>query len=258
MSPANEIRRQYSWKDQTVYRWNFWNKDPGLVAILAWLFTAAIFPLLICGALWLIALVVPNNIAFGVGVVAAVIGLLNVLFLIYQAWLSDDGRSSKSGLSSLAIGTLGSFIFLVTVPASPLGAAFVNGATASFWDWLLFFLDNLASVVLLDIPEVFDLRLSVVTYESQLSRAMTLTTRIVMTIGLVEFVRDVWRSRQSQQLVGTVRECYFYCADFQNPEDIKVRCEAKLTPLVSYQRLDVMDFIAAFEKEGDAEERGEA
>lgn len=256
LKQADNIRRQYRWSDQTVYRWYFWEKEPDLASTLGTMLGgAALLPLAVCGFLWLFTFILPYNIAFWIGV--GVIGLLGLtlFFMMYQAWFSKDRRNARSGLYSVAICTLGAFIFLVSVPESPLGVLFSNGSTAGFWEWLLFFLDNLTSVVFLDVPEVYELRLSMVTYDHWLSRATTVVIRVLITIGVLEFIRDIIKSRTRQELFGTVRDCYWYCTDLPATETVKLRCEATLVPRTDSQRLDVDDFIKAFKEEGDEEER---
>ena len=97
---------------------------------------------------------------------------------------------------------------------SSLSRGFEGAETASVGQWLLFYLDNLSSVILLDVFDVYGAHMSGIRVHSWDSRALTLLVRFLIIFGVVAMiVMKLQAIQHKRTLYGTVQECYWNCVD---------------------------------------------
>jgi hypothetical protein len=174
----------FDWKDPTVYQWEVCTTDEKKAdsEFLPALGTAPLMPVVLCLILWLIALwsvSVAFWLAVGLGGVF-VFDMIQNLRVLWKGATADKLRA-RSKLTSDAPALLGCLLYLLSSPMSSLSRGFEGAATASVGQWLLFYLDNLFSVILLDVFDVYGAHISGIRVHSWDSRALTLLVRFLIS-----------------------------------------------------------------------------
>jgi hypothetical protein len=217
---------------------------------------ALAYPLLIYGVFWLVALW-SAGVAYWLSVGCAGFFLLILVFHVFVAWKGKPHQrhEARSIIYWVAIATLGALLYALSAPQSHLGRGFRGANGAGLGEWLLFYLDNAASVLLLDIPEiVFDLHISAIRYQSGASRAVTVLIRLLIVIGMVELLLEIVRSRfQKRQFYATVKECYWHCAALPEVAGMLLWCEGKAAALPDRREAPVPDFLASLKDDAKRE-----
>ncbi len=99
-----------------------------------------------------------------------------------------------------------------------------EGPVRDFPQWMAFILDNYLHVVLFDMPDVFDLRVSAIRPVSVYARTMTLLLRFLMAVSVLEFLLEGWRNCfADERFLGATRECCDWCRHAMMPEALFIR-----------------------------------
>jgi hypothetical protein len=151
-TPAEDQHEQpvhrFDWNDASIYQWTFLVKKRDTVGLLSyWLGGAIFYPLLVCGALWLLGLL-SLGLAYWAGVVGTGFILLVFAFHIYLSFKGKphERREARSIVYWTAIATLGGLLYILSAPQSHFAQGFHGTEGAGVWLWALFFIDNAASL----------------------------------------------------------------------------------------------------------------
>lgn len=218
LPPADaDVVHKFDWDDPTTYQWEVSTTDAQKAdkEFLSALAMGPALPVLLCLILWLIALL-SDSVAFwlaiGLGAICVIDVIQNLRVLFTGA--SANKLKAHSKLTADASLLLGCLLYLLSSPMSNLAHGFDGAATASVGQWLLYYLDNLASVILLDIFDVYGIHLSAIRVQSWDSRALTLLVRLLIIFGVLSMIVAKLRAIQHKRtLYGTVQECYWNCVD---------------------------------------------
>lgn len=170
--------------------------------------------------------VIPAVLGWGSIVIMSII----ILAAIYFALLAWRGKrkgafQAQSHLHELLVSSLGVLTFIIT---GPFKDGF-QGGTESFWQFYLFYIDNVLRVTLLDIPEVFDLRLSSIRPTSWYAQLATATLRVLIAAGLVSFLWEVYeKSFHKSVFYGSVQQFFWKCENMLDIHTLQVRREGKV------------------------------
>lgn len=238
------------WDGPTVYRWSLWNAQPRTADLILFMLSlGTLVPLAIYGLFWLLSFL-SAPVSFWLCVVVCGIFLL-VPFVCTILLFVGQPREKKEARAIIYYSTivlLSGLLYLLAAPDSPLAASFTNGPGAGLGQWLLFFGDNIASVVLLDIPEVFELRVSDIKYNDWLSRVVTVAIRILITFGLIELLWELVRIHyRKHHIYGTVQEAYWHCIGHPDPVTLTISRDGTLSPLEPVS-CGVLDFLKAYKQ----------
>lgn len=250
----DEIRAQFQWDDPTEYRWALENPSQDAAEFVGFLIGALlVFPALIWGAMYLVSWA-STVVAFWIAVGLLAIVLVAWIVLFAGTWLGPrDALSRDDAEHWLPVFALGLIVYIVTGPGSLVSAGF-DGPVDQILPWVTYFADQVISVVLLDIPEVYDLRISAITYESGWARLVTVLFRLLVTAGLVEFVLNFYRTRYMEhRTFATVQDFYKVCSSLPDEEGMLYTMSGRVTG-VEPVRGGVEAFLKAFEVEAEADE----
>src|SRR5262249_54563423 len=150
--------------------------------------------------LWLISLSSPA-VAWWVGLSATILFLVVLVVHLILMWLGDREKriEARTIVFSTAVLTMGVLFYMLVAPASNWSAGFSKPDDAGVWQWVLFFLDNTFSIVLLDLPEVFDIHISSIKPDYWAARLLTALVRFLIAIGVIELVVRLYRSRYQRE-----------------------------------------------------------
>lgn len=250
----DEIRTQFSWTDPTVYEWTVANPSQDVAEFVGFLLGAAVvFPALLYGALYLMSFVWADGAFwFAAGLFAIVLIAWVVLFV--RGWSSPREALARDDSEHwLPIFGLGLLIYVMTGPGTWLADSF-TGPTDQITEWLAYFADNVISVLLLDIPEVYELRISNISYDDRWSRLATVLFRLLVTAGLVEFALNFYRTRYLEQnTYATVADFYRVCDSLPDEEGMVYTMRGRVTALDPVEG-GVEQFLEAFKPEAEADE----
>jgi hypothetical protein len=220
LADPGEVRRAFRWSHVPAYRWSLDATGAGRLRLLALTRLAAaavLAPVAAFAAPFLVGQIHP---AAGVWA-AALLGL--VLVAPYLVWLllrlrrADSVRLRRAAWtrSVLLAGALGSLVYLVSADASPLRAGFTPGPEElGAGDWAGYVVEQMASLVLFDLPRVLHLRLAPIRPESGPALAAMLAFRVLFALGLAEAAAELWRSFRSGSQVfhASVPGAFLRCA----------------------------------------------
>lgn len=219
------IRQAFDTGDPTVYQWSTDASQRSLSYIFGYLFGGiVIFPFMAFGFFWLISFL-SESFAFWFAVVMAFLMTMAMINALINSWTGKGKKKfqAKAEVYIPAIMVIGIIFYLIDAPNSDLPKGFSLGeatAEAVTWTgWIVYFLDNLLSVVLLDIPEVFGIHVSDVRPETFLAKTLTVTIRLLMTLGIIELFFAIYRNYFSrQEFYCTTSECLDRCKDMPGVE----------------------------------------
>lgn len=248
------VRARFSWSDPTVYEWTLKNPKQDVAEFLGFLAGATlVFPALLYGALWLMSLAwVTGTFWFAAGLFVIVFVWWVVLFLgSIVGPRADIARDDAQHW--LPIFGIGLLVYLMTGPGSLLADSF-QGPTDDAWQWAAFFFDNTLSVLLLDIPEIYELDTSEISYDGGLARLASVLFRLLVTAGLVEFGMNFYRTRYLEQnTYATVADFYRICKALPDEEDMVYTMTGQVNALSAVHG-GVEAFLEAFEADAEAQE----
>ncbi len=112
-------------------------------------------------------------------------------------------------------------VWLLLTPESPVRDWFQNSNDEST-QWLLFLADNVIRVVLLDVPEIFEIRMSTISAANWLSRLIVFLFRIFFALGILELGLALFRRRHQSNFYGTHQECWNRCRSLLGVGSVQV------------------------------------
>jgi hypothetical protein len=242
--PAEDVKDKFKLDDSVIYKWSIHNPfkfhlHRQIIFFLFSAFSAAATGMLIGFVpLWLIG-IKWETFAFYAGVLAF---LVLVLQVVRQHWLALAGptpirllvQNNLPFFSAIAAVTL---LFVVSSPAPIIRDGF-GGSTDSLIQWMLFLLDDVANVVLLDFPDKLGLRLSSIQPHLWYSRLASQTLQLLIAVGVIDLIVLLYRlTFSAQEFYGTVFEAAARChALANNPGQLRREGRLDVIP-----RPDVVD-----------------
>jgi len=184
------------------------------------------------------------------------LGLFVFLFLCLifaqQLWLAWRGSrlariSARSILYWVSVVMAWGLVYLAAVRGSPFRGGF-EGEIHRTGHWLLYFLDNVLRVVLLDVFEIFEIQFSGISPGTWYARTITVFLRIMITAGLLDLALSTRKYYfDVLEFTGTVRECYVWCDSLPefDPGVMLVQV-SRLESLAEPHAVEAGDFLAAF------------
>jgi hypothetical protein len=190
--------------------------------------------------------------------------LTSVLLLgaVYLFWLMFLGPKEKNlqaqaNLDELLTTSIGVIMFVMSRLAR--SSFMENASSFGVWlrQWLGFWIDSALRAVLLDIPEIFDVRLSSIEPHSWFARLLTVFFKFLITAGLVSFLWSVYRRRFWTEIFsGTVKDCYLKCQELLDRDTLQLEQQGKVEVFAPRRSsVAMVDFIEAFDEEAFADER---
>jgi len=250
---AAQIKSLFDWNDPATYQWVVRDPDKSVKAFVFRATRGSLTkPIVMYLILWLISLLSPST-ALWIGVAHILIALPSLLF---WNWLSGIGKPGGRALAeyfraSISIAAVGTIAYVLSSPVSFLRGGF-DGNVDSLVQWLLFFADNLFSVFLLDIPEVFHLKLSGIEPCAWYAGAATVLFRLSMVLGVVSYVWIAYRSEfREQQHHCTVSDFWGICVTLPDPKGVVFRREGKVETASHSELIVPQGFIDAFHDEAN-------
>lgn len=253
---AAEVQRLFDWDDPATYQWVVRDPEKSIRAFALRSIRGSLTkPIVMYLILWLISFA-SQAVAFWLGVAHILIALPS---LVLWNWLAGIGKPGVRVMAtyfraSISIAAVGTIAYVLSSPASFLRGGF-EGDVDSLSQWLLFFADNLFSVFLLDIPEVFHLKLSGIEPGAWYAGAATVLFRLSMVLGVVDYVWMVYRSEfQEQRHHCTVSDFWNVCVTLPDPKEVVFRREGKVETASHSELIVPQDFIDAFREEANRPE----
>jgi hypothetical protein len=184
-------------------------------------------------------------VKFWGGIVLTVVLLLATVYLF---WLMFFGPSKKkmqaqSNLNELLTTSIGINAFVI----SNLTSSGFGGSIHSFGQWLRFFAQEALGAIMLDIPDVFNVRFSDIEPHTGFARLGTVFFKFLITAGLVNLLWLVYRRRFYQEVLsGTVKECFWKCQNLLDRDTLELKREGKVDLFKHPERsVAVVDLIEA-------------
>lgn len=249
---AEDVRRRFSWTDPTVYEWTLGNSKRDVSEFVGFLIGAMlVFPGIVYGVLWGLSWMWATG-AFWLAAAAFAITLVAWVVLFVGSWVGPRESLARDDSELwLPVFGIGLLVFLMMGRESPVLASF-SGPTDELLPWAAYFFDNVVSVLLLDIPEIYDLATSEIAHDGWLSKLATVLFRLLVTAGLLEFALTYYRTRYlEQRTYATVAEFYAVCKALPDEEDMVYTMKGRVTPLDPVEG-GVEAFLEAFEAEHEA------
>jgi hypothetical protein len=181
------------------------------------------------------------------------IGIMIILIAItlYFLWLALKGSRRKelkaqSHLHELLTSSIGVVAFVMS---NLIGMGF-SGHIKSLGQWLLFFADNFFHSLLLDIPEIFDFRLSDIEPHTWYARLATVLLRLFISAGLIDsFWVFYQRTFYKENFYGTVKDCLWKCQSLLDRSSLQLKREGKVEFFVRSEGfVNVIDFVEALDQ----------
>lgn len=241
----------FDWHDDTIYHWQMTGQQSDWAEFFGFVLGGAVFfPLMVLAIPWLAGLVW-RPLSFWLGVL---LFLFLCLIFVQQLWFTWRGTraaqiSARSIVYWVSVVMAWALVYLAAVRGSPLRQGF-DGPIDRTAHWLLYMGDNVLRVVLLDIPEIFELQLSGISPETWYARTITVFLRITITIGLLDLILSTRQYYfQVLEFTGTVRECHIWCDSLPEPDPgVKLIRIGRREPLPQQDVVEARDFLAAFKQ----------
>ncbi len=240
---------QFDWDDTTVYRWRIDGQQSDMSELIGFLIGGAvIFPLMVFAIPWAAGFVW-RPLSFWLGLF---VFLFLCLIFAQQLWLAWRGSrlariSARSILYWVSVVMAWGLVYLAAVRGSPFRGGF-EGEIHRTGHWLLYFLDNVLRVVLLDVFEIFEIQFSGISPGTWYARTITVFLRIMITAGLLDLALSTRKYYfDVLEFTGTVRECYVWCDSLPefDPGVMLVQV-SRLESLAEPHAVEAGDFLAAF------------
>lgn len=246
------------WYDQTVYEWSIvssrWMFLPQYLILLS---LALLVPFFCYAIFWALSLL-SGTVAIWLSYVVMIPAILFWGFCLIGAVIDEDEFGRMIGRRFayyVSLGLSGLLFFILASPASHFQSSFQAGNQASFGHWLLFYVDNFASAVLFDVPDVLDVHISPIRVDTWFSRILTLLLRVVFLLTFVEILFGLLRSKQAKQrFYGTHGEFYWNCDRIPHHGGLSYRKTASFDPLPPEEAIPVGPFITAFQPRAEAKD----
>ncbi len=201
---TNELRLD----DEKVYEWRFETQRGVLLDLLS----LALIPFVTYRGLQFVAKVWPAGVFWIVAVLAGVMMLVVIVEFFGSIFGSQEDRvERRNSVYYGAIVCVGMLAFLIESSAGFLRSGLTVPEDTHRWTFMLFYADNILRVMLLDIPEVYELSLSAIVPTSWPARTAVLLFRVAVGLGLIELgLRVVAMAMPKHRFQGTVREACHY------------------------------------------------
>jgi hypothetical protein len=245
-----------AWEDASIYQWTFRNTKKDVAGFIGFLVGAAlVFPALIYGFFWLVSFL-STTVAFWFAFAVTCLFLVVYIYHVGVLWSGKKTQQIEARGTGpwIAIATIGALSYAMSAHGSFIAPSFTfdggekgSGMDATPWQWCLFWVDNTMSVVLLDIPEVFELHISTLTYSGFWSRLTTVIMRVLIVAGFIEAFFMCYRSTfMEEQFHGTMQECYWKCEGLPSADEVEVILDGKVELLGRSERIIAQEIIRVF------------
>lgn len=255
-----EIEKSFQWDDGTVYQWGVWSTKKEMSTLIGFFVGAALLvPAILCLIFWLISFA-SDAVAYWIAYAFTVLFLIGLVSEIVKSWTGKKKEQIKARGEMLyfAIASIGGLFYMLNSSESHFSDGFINGVNASVGQWILFFLDNTLSVILLDIPELFDIHTSDIRHQDTASRIVTVILRLLITIGLIRLIIELYISKYSNTVVHyTVSELYWHCKSLPDSDDMVLQKSGQVMPITNMGSFVVNDFLNHFKEIAEAEEKAD-
>jgi hypothetical protein len=205
------IPAEFSPRPDAMYEW--WIRPPGWI----WLITA---PLSLSVALLAYAAIaaIVFGISWGLGQwhplaavamvsLVSIYGIVSVVRGVVLPWRQvflfarnygpgDASKDTRTGAGELSTGAFVLALALLAAVAyrgSPLADGFLNVGDSTFWTWPLYLADNVITILLLDVPDVYDLHFSSIQPHTATARLITVGLRVSASLSIVAMLFKVVR-----------------------------------------------------------------
>jgi len=188
-----------------------------------------------------------SGIAITIVLIAATAYFFWLIFWLMWKGSSKKRVQAQSNLHELLTTSIG----IMACVMSNLTTSGFSGSVDSFIQWLRFFGDNAFRAVLLDIPEVFDVRLSDIEPHAWFARLGTVFFRFLIAAGLVDMLWVVYRRMFGREVVsGTVKDLFWKCQNLLDRDILLLKREGKIDFSKSSEpAIRVVDFVEALDED---------
>lgn len=183
----------------------------------------------------------------GMAITIVLIAATVYFFLMMCKGSLKKKAQARSHLDELLTTSIG----IMACVMSNLTASGFSGSVNSFIQWLRFFGDNALRAVLLDIPEIFDIRLSDIEPHAWFAKLGTVFFRFLIFTGLVEFVWLIYKRMFRREIVyGTVKELFWKCQNMLDRDSLLLKREGKVDFFKSSEpTMRMLDFVEALDED---------
>jgi hypothetical protein len=265
---VHDMEKVFDWDDQQIYKWLICGSKKSvplfalsLIAITLIVPASAYLLMLPLMIFLSFVLAIPVSLFGGVsersleviklwtGIGVMIILIVITLYFLWLAWKGSGRKELKaqSHLHELLTTSIGVVAFVMS---NLIGAGF-RGHVESFGQWLLFFIDNFFhSVLFLDIPEIFDFRLSDIEPHTWYARFATVLLRFFISAGLIDsFWVFYQRTFYKENFYGTVKDCLWKCQSLLDRSSLQLKREGKVEPFAQSEGfVNVVDFVEALDQ----------
>jgi len=239
---------------KTIYAWHISRKQGTLFEGTFYAMGMVVFfPVLVVIPFFVVAFWWPLT-AFWLGVCALLISILVLLHSmgmvagVFRSTQNEQLEGVGHTIASAGIIPAISF-FLLSVNGSPLAFGFTKPNDPSLTQSFLIIADNFLKVILFDLTEIWNLRLTTILPESWYALAVTTLIRVAFGLGLVGVFFRFFKSRlNSDKFFGTREECYLYCDAKMNPENLTLCINGRVEALQEEQLIDWDELKTEVEK----------
>lgn len=256
---ANDVNilKNMVWDDPTIYLWRLKDKSPKWTSFITYSIGSAFFgPTIIYLILWVTSFLY-NQLSAWLGL----IGLILMIYLFIVSVIKSFSKKSHYRINARhnryisALAALGTTVYLIIAQAKYLGMEFV-GSTSSIFQWVFFFVENLAEVITLDFIQIFNFSISEIYADNFVAKFFTSLFKLYITFGVIELFLAAYRiSLKEHIFYGTVKDCYFECEEviFFNGKGCKLWNNGKMTSgeLIS---LDIEKFMKKFKSSANKDD----
>lgn len=222
---VQSIRQTWRLDDPKVYRWAFQDAEAGIHNFFYCLVGFLISPPLFYLPFWLLSYLSTGLAWWTCAVLTAFVFVIHVCYgWFWLPWSKDHTQAEYVQMRPwMNIALMYLLLILLALPESPLTSGFRNADDAGPFTWLLFFWDNMLSVVLVGLPDVLSLRLSSLAPDDASSRGLTALLRVFFGAGVLELAKIIYQLNwASHDFVGTVRDSYWKTKALPNLNPITV------------------------------------
>lgn len=218
--------------DTAVYRWRLFSASPQRLSLAANVAGIAALPV----AAFYVLRVLRDAYAPVAGAVSMLL-LLGFVVGFVAAFRGEEHRGAGLPAQVLLGAAVGNLLYLFS------GAA-AGTLTYTEEEWYLFYLDQLLSVALLDIPELFGVTFSSIAAPTPGARLLVLVMRLGIAASIVAAALSVWRIHRSGHVFyGTVGDCASECQMIGSDGDYYVQCTGRIEHR-EHAPVRVADFLA--------------
>jgi hypothetical protein len=222
-----------------------------LRSVVLWIWLAVLVPLLVfCGLRTIGRLSQTAEFWMGVGVFVLSLGNLVELVLRARREKQAGVRQAEARAFAQAVAALlcGLALFFMASPVLHIGWISTTGESLVWWRWVLYYVEQLANVLLLGVPQALGLGISGIAAASdETARIAVAFLRFVIGAGalkyLITFAKPFFR--RNTTFYATLKECYCRCAELASPHGMVLICEGEVARARTSVPVCVGDFLAA-------------